>query len=94
MEEKTTRENKDGVSTYRNPDAKVVIKVINELCISAATCVIQAPETFDLDEDGIVYAKQGTWDEAQKIIEGARSCPTTAIIVEDLDGKRLYPESL
>ena len=80
------------VVTYKNPNSKEIIKVINELCISAATCIIHAPETFDLDSDGIVYAKEGTWDEAEKIIKGAKSCPTTAIIVEDLEGNVLYPE--
>ena len=78
---------------YKNEDSKVIIKVINEKCISAATCVVFAPNTFDLDEEGIVYAKEGTWDEAQEIIAAAKSCPTTAIIVEDLDGNQLYPGS-
>ena len=78
---------------YKNKDSKVVIKVINDKCISAATCIVYAPNTFDLDENGIVFAKETTWDEAQKIIEGARSCPTTAIIVEDLEGNQLYPEN-
>lgn len=77
---------------YKNKNAKVIIKVINELCISAATCTILAPNTFNLDKDGMVLVKEGTWDEAEKIIEGAMSCPTTAIIVEDLKGNRLYPK--
>ena len=75
-----------------NPGSRVKIKVINELCISAATCIIHAPNTFDLDEDDIAYVKEGTWDEALTIIKAARSCPTTAIIIEDLEGKQLYPE--
>ncbi|HBY10069.1 hypothetical protein A2473_02485 [candidate division WWE3 bacterium RIFOXYC2_FULL_42_13] len=81
------------ISTYKNPNSKVIIKVINDKCISAATCIIHAPETFDLDANGIVYAKEGTWDEAEKIIKGAKSCPTTAIIIEDLEGNILYPEN-
>ena len=81
------------VVTYKNPNSKVIIKVINDKCISAATCIIHAPETFDLDAEGIVYAKEGTWDEAEKIIKGAKSCPTTAIIIEDLEGNVLYPEN-
>ena len=75
-----------------NKDSKVKIKVINELCISAATCVIEAPDTFDLDDDGIAYVKEGTWDDALTIIRAAKSCPTTAIIVEDLNGKVLWPK--
>lgn len=72
--------------------SKVRIKVINELCISAATCIIKAPNTFDLDEDGIAYVLEGTWDEAQTIVEAAMSCPTTAIIIEDMEGNQIYPE--
>ena len=66
--------------------------MIKDRCISAATCVVFAPETFDLDEDGVVLVKEGTWDEAEKIIEAADSCPTTAIIIEDLEGTQLYPK--
>jgi len=80
------------ISVYKNPNSKVVIKVINDKCISAATCIIHAPDTFDLNDEGIVYAKEGTWDEAEKIIKAAKSCPTTAIIIEDLEGNVLYPE--
>jgi ferredoxin len=84
--------NKNGQDSFAtNPESKVRIKVINNLCISAATCVIKAPNTFDLDEDGIAYVKEGTWDDAHTVIEGARSCPTTAIIVEDLEGNQIYP---
>jgi ferredoxin len=77
---------------YINKEAKVKIKVIRGKCIAAATCIVLAPETFDLAEDGIVFAKEGTWNDAAKIIEAAKSCPTTAIIVEDLEGKQLYPQ--
>lgn len=72
--------------------AKVKIKVINEQCISAATCIIEAPNTFDLDEDGVAFVKETTWDDAVTIYEAARSCPTTAIVIEDLNGKQIYPE--
>ena len=74
-----------------NSNAKVKIKVLTKKCISAATCVIYANNTFDLDEDGIAYVKETTWDEAAKIVQAAQSCPTTAIIVEDMTGKQLWP---
>ncbi|EKD96183.1 MAG: hypothetical protein ACD_24C00155G0002 [uncultured bacterium] len=74
-----------------DPKSKVKIKVINELCISAGTCIIRAPNTFDLDEAGIAYVKEGTWDDALDIIEAAKSCPTTAIIIEDLNGNQIWP---
>lgn len=71
--------------------AKVRIKVIKSLCISAATCVIEAPDTFDLDEDGVAYVMESEWDDAVDIVMAARSCPTNAIIIEDMEGNQLWP---
>ncbi len=75
----------------QNADAKVKIKIISDKCISAATCIIYAQNTFDLDEDGIAYVKEVTWDDVSTVVQAAQSCPTTAIIVEDMDGKQLWP---
>lgn len=74
-----------------NPKSKVKIKVIKEKCISAATCIIHAANTFDLDEDGIAYVKEASWDDAATVVAAAQSCPTMAIIVEDMDGNQLWP---
>lgn len=74
-----------------NSDSKVKIKVIKDLCISAATCIIKSPNTFDLDDDGIAYVKEGNLDDDNAIIEGAMSCPTNAIIIEDMEGNQIYP---
>lgn len=74
-----------------NPGAKVKIKVLTEKCISAATCIIYASNTFELDEDGLAYVRETTWDEAATIVQAAQSCPTSAIIVEDMTGNRLWP---
>lgn len=83
---------KNGQNVFAsNANSKLKIKVINNLCISAATCLIRAPNTFDLDDDGIAFIKEGDWDEAVEIIEAAKSCPTTAVIVENLAGEQLYP---
>ena len=74
-------------------NSKVRIKVIVEKCISAATCVIKAPNTFDLDEEGIAFVQEMGWNEAVDIVLAARSCPTNAIIIEDLEGNQLWPTS-
>lgn len=85
-------DDKNGQNQFAsNSGSKVKIKVINELCISAGICIIRAPKTFDLDDNGIAYVKIGTWDEAVDIIEAAKACPTTAIIIEDLNGNQIYP---
>lgn len=83
---------KNGQDSFaQNKDSKLKIKVIKSTCISAAVCVIQAPNTFDLDDDGIAYVKEGTWDDATAIIQAAKACPILAVIVEDQDGKQLWP---
>lgn len=77
------------IKTYEN--GTTIIKVLRDQCIGAATCVVYAADTFDLDRDGIAIVKQGKWDELKKVIAGAASCPVKAIEVYD-NGKRVYPE--
>jgi ferredoxin len=68
----------------------VEIRVNRGLCISAATCVVYAPKTFDLDKNGVVIIKDGSWDNLEKIIAAAQSCPALAVEVYK-EGTRIYP---
>lgn len=68
----------------------IEIRVLREKCIGAATCVVYSPSTFDLDEDNIAIVKEGQWDELEKIVSGAQSCPVLAIEVYQ-NGQKLYP---
>lgn len=68
----------------------IEIRIIRSKCISAATCVVYAPSTFDLDKDNIAIIKNGQWDRLEKIIAAAKSCPVVAIEVYQ-DGKKIYP---
>lgn len=80
------------------------VRVDRELCIGAASCLALLPEVFELDEEGkaVIISKDGTkaseWTDYAKIpinanliLEAARSCPTNAIIIEDDNGKQIYP---
>ena len=67
------------------------IRIHRPLCISAATCVVFAPLTFDLDEDNIAIIKDGEWDRLEKIVAAAQSCPVLAIEVFE-KGKKLWPK--
>lgn len=69
----------------------IEIKVIRDKCIGAATCVVYAPSTFDLDEDNIAIIKSGDWDRLEKIVAAAQSCPVLAIEVF-VKGKKVYPK--
>ncbi len=68
----------------------IEIRILRDVCIGAATCVVYAPSTFDLDETGIAVVKRGEWDKLEKIIAAAQSCPVVAIEVYK-KGKKVYP---
>ena len=62
-------------------------------CISAATCVVEAPKAFDLDDDEIaVVLEGGELVDDNKLFVAAQSCPTQAIILYDEDGVQIFPK--
>lgn len=80
------------------------VRVDRDLCIGAASCVALLPEVFELDEEGKAVLKRlsgnksSDWAdmkdlpaEVKMVLEAARACPTNAIIVEDDNGKQIYP---
>lgn len=68
------------------------IKVIREDCVSAATCVVIAPDAFDLDEDGIAIIKPDALKlDDETILMATKSCPTDAILLFDGNDNQLYP---
>ena len=69
----------------------IEIHIHRPTCISAATCVVYAPSTFDLDADNIAICKEGEWDKLEKIIAAAQSCPVAAIEVY-VKGEKVYPK--
>ena len=68
------------------------IKVDRELCTSVATCIAVAPNTFELDDEGIAVIKDPKGDSEETILQAAKSCPVDAIIVYDDAGKQIYPK--
>ena len=78
----------DNIQSTKKGDLE--IKIIRSKCISAATCVVYAAQTFDLDDEYLAIIKKGDWDKFEKILAAARSCPTMAIEVHQ-KGKKVYP---
>ena len=79
----------DDVQTIKQGD--IEIRITRPKCISAATCVVYAPSTFDLDKTNIAIIKGGDWDKLEKIVAAAQSCPVAAIEVFQ-GGKKLFPK--
>lgn len=77
------------VQTIKQGD--IEIRITRPKCISAATCVVYAPSTFDLDKTNIAIIKNGAWDKLEKIVAAAQSCPVAAIEVYQ-SGKKLFPK--
>lgn len=67
------------------------IHIYRSKCISAATCIVYAPNTFNLDTENIAIIKNGEWDRLEKIVAAAQSCPTLAIEVYE-KGIKLFPK--
>lgn len=71
------------------------IYVDRKACIGVATCVVIAPDAFDLDEEGIAIIKEGAEKlDDNKLLMAAQSCPVLAIHLFDEEGNRIFPKKL
>lgn len=80
---------KDNVEIVKKGD--IEIRIFRAKCIGAATCVVYAPGTFDIDTENIAIIKNGEWDRLEKIVAAAVSCPVIAIEVFEKN-KKLFPK--
>ena len=67
------------------------IKIDRNLCIGAGTCSVIAPEVFELDGELKAVVKVPSGAPEDKILDAAKSCPVLAIILEDEEGKQIFP---
>ncbi len=69
------------------------VRVDRKLCIGAATCVALAAKAFALDTEAKAVILDTANEEAKEaILDAAKGCPVAAIIIEDENGKRIYPK--
>ncbi|OGK17384.1 hypothetical protein A2774_03790 [Candidatus Roizmanbacteria bacterium RIFCSPHIGHO2_01_FULL_39_12c] len=67
--------------------------VDRDLCIGAATCVAIAPKTFVLDSEAkAIILASADQDSDNVIIDAAKGCPVAAIIIEDQNGNKIFPQ--
>lgn len=71
---------------------KYKVSVNRPKCIGAASCVAIAPKVFGLDDKNLAYVISE--DELDDIkLLAAQSCPTAAIIVQDIEtGAQVWPQ--
>ena len=71
---------------------KYRIRVDRNLCIGAASCVALAMKTFQLDSENKAVVLDEAGDPPESIKLAAESCPTKAIILENIEtGEQEYP---
>jgi ferredoxin len=71
---------------------KYKVTVNRPKCIGAASCVAIAPKVFGLDDKNLAFVISE--DELDDIkLLAAQSCPTAAIVVEDIEtGQQVWPQ--
>ena len=67
------------------------VRVDRDLCRGLGNCVVLAPAVFKLDEaNKAVVTDPNSVDEG-RLFEAAESCSENAIILEDDEGRQIYP---
>lgn len=67
------------------------VRVDRSLCRGLGNCVVLAPTVFRLDETRKAVVTDPASVDDGTLFAAAESCTENAIILEDDDGRRLYP---
>jgi ferredoxin len=61
-------------------------------CIGARSCVVVAPQIFQMDGQNLAYVVDPDGQDEETLLMSAQSCPVLAIHLYDKDGKKVFPE--
>ncbi len=71
---------------------KYRIEIDRDECTGDSLCVQEAPDTFELDDEGIAIVVNLDGDSSEAIFAAAEACPTEAIILYDAEtGEKVWP---
>ena len=72
--------------------AGLTVRIDRLLCVGFGDCIGEAPESFELDDEGIVAFKDEPYaGERERLVRACAACPVDALTVLDEDGKQLAP---
>ena len=60
------------------------ISIDRTRCMGSGNCSFWAPNTFDLDDEGLSIVINAEGDDAAKIQNAANGCPTQAITLSEV----------
>lgn len=68
------------------------MRIDQDLCIGAATCIAIAPKAWTLnDEAKAIILDTADSETDETLIEAAKACPVMAIIIIDENGTQIFP---
>jgi ferredoxin len=71
---------------------KLTMRIDQDLCIGAATCIAIAPKAWVLnDEAKAVILDTADQESDESLLEAAKGCPVMAITITDETGKQVFP---
>jgi ferredoxin len=59
------------------------VVVDREVCMSSGVCEMEAPEVFELDDDGVLHVRADLSVDPAAVETAVRACPTGAIQLVD-----------
>lgn len=71
---------------------KYTMRIDQNLCIGAATCVAIAPKAWVLnDQAKAIILDTADQESDEALLEAAKGCPVAAISITDETGKQIFP---
>ena len=67
------------------------VRILRQECCGNAQCVDIAPDVFALDSKAKAVVLDAEAATPERLIEAAEACPCSAIVVEDDEGKTVFP---
>ena len=67
------------------------VRIIRSECCGNAQCCEIAPDVFALDSRNKAVVLDAEAAPAETLIEAAEACPCSAIVVEDDEGREVFP---
>lgn len=72
--------------------AGLVVRIDRHLCVGFGDCVDEAPESFELDGEGVVvFRAEAEAAGRERIVSACAACPVDALTVLDETGRQLAP---
>lgn len=66
-----------------SPQGPVFAVVERETCVGSATCVMHAPDEFELGDDGKSHPLRAETYRSRELVDAVLDCPVGAIVLRD-----------